>query len=94
MKYYVTFSCGHEEVRELFGKVSERERKIKWWQENSVCSECWRIQKEIEASLNSDEVEMLYRDYKKDYSECRTKSGSWNAEKKTVIVYVPRKVVE
>ena len=94
MKYDVTFSCGHVEVKELFGKVDDRKKRIEWWERNCVCSECYRVQKEIEASLDSDEVEILYRDYKKDYSECRTKSGSWNAEKKTVIVYVTRKVVE
>lgn len=42
--YDVTFLCGHTEVKELFGKVSERERKIKWFEESCVCSECYKNQ--------------------------------------------------
>ena len=47
MKYNVKFSCGHEEVRELFGKVSEREKRIAYWQAKGICSECYKkIQEE------------------------------------------------
>lgn len=53
MKYNVKFSCGHEEVRELFGKVSERERRIAYWQENGICSECYRKRQEAEIAEKS-----------------------------------------
>lgn len=39
MKYYITHSCGHEEMVELFGKGSERERKIAQM-ESRECAEC------------------------------------------------------
>lgn len=42
MKYDVIFKCGHEERIELFGKTSERERKIEYFQNCCICSECRR----------------------------------------------------
>ncbi|MGN1101552.1 MAG: hypothetical protein ACI4RG_05115 [Huintestinicola sp.] len=45
MKYEVTFSCGHTETVELFGKNEERERKIKWYQESSICNSCYKERK-------------------------------------------------
>jgi hypothetical protein len=41
-KYNVTFSCGHTETKELFGKHTDRERKIKWFEEEGLCSECYK----------------------------------------------------
>ena len=34
------------------------------------------------------EVEMSYREYKTNYSRCRTKKDSYNKEAKTIVVYV------
>lgn len=31
MKYDITYSCGHEGTVDLWGKVSERERKINFF---------------------------------------------------------------
>ena len=39
--YDITYTCGHEETIELFGKVSERERRIEWL-ESQPCVECAR----------------------------------------------------
>lgn len=36
-------------------------------------------------------VEMLYRDYKRDYSDCKTVPGSYNGETKTIKVWCKRK---
>lgn len=41
-KYTVTYSCGHEGVVELFGKVSERERKIAYFEKSGLCRECYK----------------------------------------------------
>lgn len=38
-KYIVKHQCGHEEEVVLFGKESERERKLAWLREQS-CKEC------------------------------------------------------
>ena len=46
-KYDVTYSCGHTGIVELFGKNSERERKLKWYEEG-VCPECYKTQKRVE----------------------------------------------
>ncbi len=44
-KYSVTFSCGHEETVELYGKTADRERKIEWMENYAVCSECYQRHK-------------------------------------------------
>lgn len=91
MKYDVNFSCGHKETIELFGKTNERERKISYFKKYGVCSCCYKEQKEIEKSIDCEEIEMYYGEYKKNYSNCETKAGSYNGETKTIIVYVPKK---
>lgn len=39
-KYEITFSCGHTETIQLVGKISERERKIEYFKNHGLCSEC------------------------------------------------------
>lgn len=89
MKYMIRFSCGHEEEKELFGKTSERERKIDYFEKYGICTKCWREQKAIEDSIGCEEVEMSYRQYKTEFASCKTKAGSYNGETKTIVVYVP-----
>lgn len=89
MKYTVNFSCGHTETVELFGKCTERERKIKFFEKSGICKECYKEQKNIEASIGCKEVTMSYREYKEKYPKCKTKKGSYNANEKTIVVYVP-----
>lgn len=89
MKYTVKFSCGHEAEIELFGPTKERERKIKYYEQYGVCPDCYREQKEIDKSIGCKEVEMPYREYKTNFADCKTKAGSYDGKKKTIIVYVP-----
>jgi len=90
MKYDVKFSCGHEETVELFGKYADRERKIDYYKNYGICSACYREQKAIEYSIGCEEKEMSYKEYKTNYSECKTKPGSYDGINKTIIVYVPK----
>ena len=53
-KYNVTFSCGHQERRELFGKMQGRYSTIEYWENYGICSQCWLA----EQNANCDEVEM------------------------------------
>ena len=39
-KYTVTRNCGHTEEVQLYGKISERERKIEWM-EKGECRNCY-----------------------------------------------------
>lgn len=82
MKYDVTFSCGHTQTVQLFGKSADRARKIDFFEKRGVCSNCFKEQKEIEDSIDCKEVEMSYKDYKTDYPNCKTKAGSYDGEKK------------
>lgn len=45
-KYNVTFSCGHDEIVELVGKVSKREWQIRQYEETGLCSECYTKEEE------------------------------------------------
>lgn len=48
MKYTVTYSCGHNGPVELYGKGSERERKLEWYATSGLCPECYKQQKRKE----------------------------------------------
>ena len=41
-KYDVKFSCGHVETIQLYGKESDRQRKIAWLEEHGECSACYK----------------------------------------------------
>ena len=92
MKYYVEFSCGHKDNVELFGKNTDRERKIDYYKNYGLCPVCYQEQKAIENSIGCEEKEMSYREYKTSYPECKTKPGSYNGKTKTIVVYVPKEV--
>lgn len=52
-KYEVTYKCGHTGTVELFGKSSDRERKIAWYEGYCVCPECYAAE---QAEKRSEEV--------------------------------------
>lgn len=89
MKYEVKMSCGHTVTVELFGKSSEREKKLKYYEEHGLCPECYAEAKKQEIGCAVEEVEMKYAEYKEKYSDCKTKYNSYNRETKTIVVYVP-----
>lgn len=41
-KYEITFSCGHTEIKQLYGPTKERERKIEYFKKEGLCSECYK----------------------------------------------------
>ena len=95
MKYNVKFSCGHTEEIELFGKVRDREERIKYFEERGVCSACYREMKRIEEEVRAEKEglvkkEMPYREYKLHHSDCKTVRGSYDGIKKTIVVYVKK----
>jgi len=89
MKVAVNFSCGHTQVVELFGKYADRQKKIDYYMNYGICSDCYKEQKAIENSIGCEEKEMPYREYKTNYADCKTKAGSYNGKTKTIVVYVP-----
>ena len=89
MKYDVTFSCGHTQEVQIYGKAEERERKIKYFGKSGLCPECYKKMNEEKAE-NCEEVEMKYSEYKENYADCKTKSGSYDKEEKTIVVYIPK----
>ena len=90
MKYDVTFSCGHTEEIQIYGKAEERERKIKYFGKSGLCPECYKQKMNEEKAESCEEVEMKYSEYKENYADCKTKSGSYDKEEKTIVVYLPK----
>lgn len=41
-KYDVHFSCGHTGTIQLYGKESDRKRRIEWLEKYGTCSECYK----------------------------------------------------
>lgn len=42
MRYSVVYSCGHSGEVELFGKETERRRRLVWLSEHRLCPDCYR----------------------------------------------------
>lgn len=92
MKYDITWSCGHEETIELFGKNKDRERKIEYYQNCCKCEACRAKDAEKIEKPGCKAVEMFYGEYKEKYSNCETRPYSYNKETKTIVVFVPVEV--
>lgn len=92
MKYDVKFSCGHTEEIQLFGKTADRERKIAYYEQYGLCSCCYAAKKDAGKATDCVETEMFYGEYKRNYASCATKTGSYDAKKKTIVVYVPKQI--
>ena len=56
MKYYVTFSCGHEGEVNLYGKAAERDHRIAWYEKEGICPDCYRKMKEEERRKADEEL--------------------------------------
>lgn len=45
-KYTINFACGHGSIeKQLYGKGSDRTRKIEWMEANMVCPDCYKDKK-------------------------------------------------
>lgn len=48
LKYTVEYSCGHIGVVTLYGKNTEREKKLKWYSESAICPDCYKAEMQAE----------------------------------------------
>ena len=76
-KYDVKFSCGHTETISLIGPVAERERKIKYFEEYGVCSECYKKQKEAEREKQNAENSQKASEYGMSELQGTPKQIAW-----------------
>ena len=53
-KYDITYSCGHTETVQLYGKHADREHYIAWASEHKVCSECRKADREAEKAAAAE----------------------------------------
>lgn len=78
-KYEVTFSCGHTQRIELFGKDIERRRKIAFYESEGLCSDCYK--KSLRGSAPVVENGCLILDYaEQDGAVRRVKTGYKNGQ--------------
>lgn len=94
-KYDVTYKCTHEGTVELFGKTTDRMKKIEWL-ETTLCPECYAREQAQKANkgMQIEEVEMLYSEYKNNFSNCQALPNSYDSKTKTITVLVPVEVEE
>lgn len=55
-KYDVTFSCGHTATVQLYGKESDRQRTIEWYENYGLCPECYKKKIAEEKQAAADEA--------------------------------------
>lgn len=48
MKITITYACGHEGTVQLYGKSADRDRKKTWLEQNALCPDCQKKQRERE----------------------------------------------
>lgn len=58
-KYDVTYSCGHKGVVVLFGKIKDRDSKIRWMETSGYCPECYKALKKAETEKANSEWSIL-----------------------------------
>lgn len=93
MKYDVTYACGHTATVNLYGPTAERKKRLEWLQTHAVCPDCYKAAMDAENAEGCEEVTMTYAEYKNGYASCKTKHDSYNADTKTIVVYVPHSEV-
>lgn len=52
----ITYSCGHVGKVIITGTKAERERKIEWYENQALCPECYKKQKEAEREAQHQEA--------------------------------------
>lgn len=48
--YEIEYKCGHKDRMQLYGPYTERNRKIEWYKENVICSDCRAAKQKEEAA--------------------------------------------
>ena len=84
-KYDVIFSCGHEERIELLGAVKDRERKIEYFREQGLCSECYKKQRQAKQRIKPT-IRMKYAEYKVKDLIYEAIKDTYDADDKTIEV--------
>jgi len=98
-RYTIHFSCGHTEERQLFGKEDDRQRKIKYFQEQGLCSKCWEERKQLEYEKKKEAEKKIADDMDKKYNlpslEGSEKQIAWaRTIRGGLVEYVDKKLIE
>ena len=59
-KYTIMMSCGHEDTIALFGKGSERERKIEYYKNHGLCKGCYKKRMEEKEANDLQGLQALF----------------------------------
>ena len=61
-KYSYPYACGHGTgTVTLYGKTSDRERKLAWYEQNMVCPDCYKAKKSAENEAAEQVATIKYR---------------------------------
>lgn len=82
-------SCGHKAIIPLNGSDVACFNKAKWYESKGLCPDCFNQKYPYIAEGHFKEVCMHYRKFKEEFSDCKTKYGSYDDADKTIVVYVP-----
>jgi len=98
-RYTIKFSCGHTEERQLFGKEDDRQRKIRFFQEQGLCSKCWEEKKQLEYEKKKEAEKKLADEMDKKYNlpklEGSEKQIAWaDTIRGGLVGYVDKKLIE
>lgn len=74
------------EIEEFTAEAFEAGRVSSGWEYDGY--DMIRGKERVSVTNVCVETEMSYKEYKTNYSGCRTKKDSYNKEKKTIVVYV------
>ncbi len=77
MQYKVMFSCGHEDTVNIIGKMSERERMLKWYEHSAVCPKCYKEKREQEKKLHEEQKEIAKNEFNLPKLEGSEKQIAW-----------------
>lgn len=79
-KYDVKFSCGHTATVELFGRTADRENKIKWYETEGLCPDCYKKLRDAEKQKHNEEEAQKAKDLGLAELTGSPKQVSWATE--------------
>lgn len=53
-KYLITYKCGHQGYRQLYGKIASREEYVNWAGNNLLCPDCQLKQREAKNEAQAE----------------------------------------
>lgn len=76
-KYEVNFICGHTATVQLFGKEIDRQKRIRWMEEHSICPSCYKKQLEDDRTKAAEKAAAFAKEMGLPELEGSPKQVAW-----------------